>query len=174
MNSVVELISRKESITLEFKSDQGPLGDSDLIDAVVCLANAQGGHLLIGVEDDGTVTGLHTLHQTRPEQLAALIANRTVPPIQVSVDFVDINVQDAHTQVAVVVVPTSTQPAATSSGRLLIRYLDSRGKPGCRPLYPNELSSWQTDRGQLDISAQVVSGTNWDDLDPLEFERLRR
>jgi ATP-dependent DNA helicase RecG len=29
-------------------------------------------------------------------------------------------------------------------------------------------------RGQLDPSAQIVSGAVWQDLDPLEFERFRR
>jgi len=45
------------------------------------MANAQGGTLLIGVEDDDEVTGLHTKHRgSQPELLAALIANRTIPP----------------------------------------------------------------------------------------------
>jgi hypothetical protein len=33
------LIAQGESLTVEFKSDQGPLPDADLIETVVCLAN---------------------------------------------------------------------------------------------------------------------------------------
>jgi len=58
------LIAGGESLTAEFKSDQGPLSDADLIEIVVCLANSQGGTLLVGVEDDGRVTGLHPGHRT--------------------------------------------------------------------------------------------------------------
>ena len=78
-----EIIAQGESLTVEFKSDQGLLDDGDLLDAVVCMANGQGGLLLIGVENDGAITGLHSKHRTRPELLAAFISSRTVPPLTV-------------------------------------------------------------------------------------------
>jgi len=164
------LITGGESVAVEFKSDRGPLGDADLLGTVVCLANGQGGLLLVGVEDDGTVTGLHPKHQTRPGLLAAFVASRTVPPLAVDVAFVELT----EGIVAVLSVPAAHQPAATSDGKLLIRYIDSQGKPGCRPLYPHELSGWRADRGLADVSAMPVSGATWADLDPLELARLRR
>ncbi|MBK9522283.1 MAG: ATP-binding protein [Rhodocyclaceae bacterium] len=48
-----------ESLTCEFKSDRQCLSDKDLIEAVVCMANCQGGEIYLGVEDDGTVMGLY-------------------------------------------------------------------------------------------------------------------
>jgi len=164
------LIAEGESFTVEFKSDRQPLPDAELIETVVCLANAQGGILLIGVENDGTVTGLHRQHQTDPRELAAFIASRTVPPLSVRVIFVTL----PEGPVAVVEVPRAHQPVATSDGRLLVRYQDTHGQPGCRPLYPHELTAWHADRGQRDYTAQPVMGVSWDDLDPMEFERLRR
>jgi len=74
----------------------------------------------------------------------------------------------------VLVVPASRQPVSTSDGRLLVRYLDAQGQPGCRPLYAYELTGWLAERGQADPTALVVSDATWDDLDPLEFTRLRR
>jgi len=47
-----------ESLTCEFNSDRQCLSDKDLIEAVVCMANCQGGEIYLGVEEDGTVTGL--------------------------------------------------------------------------------------------------------------------
>ncbi|HHH42147.1 MAG TPA: ATPase [Chloroflexi bacterium] len=167
---VRQLIQGGESLTVEFKSDRGPLPDADLLDTVVCLANGQGGILLVGVEDDGTVTGLHPTHRTDPRQLTAFIAARTVPPLSAQVSFLDL----AESPVAVVEVPRARQPVATSDGRLLVRYQDSRGQPGCRPLYPHELTGWYADRGQRDYTAQPVPNAAWQDLNPLEFERLRR
>ncbi|MBD2549131.1 ATP-binding protein [Microcystis elabens FACHB-917] len=74
------LIPTAESLTVEFKSDhKGPLGDKDLVLAAVCLANNQGGDLYLGVEDDGTVTGLHSTRD-RNRDLAAVMASRTNPP----------------------------------------------------------------------------------------------
>ena len=53
------LIPERETMEVEFKSDLKKLSDSDLVDAVVAFANTNGGDLYLGVEDDGTVTGLH-------------------------------------------------------------------------------------------------------------------
>ena len=74
------LIPERETMEVEFKSDLKKLSDSDLVDAVVAFANTNGGDLYLGVEDDGTVTGLHEQHQDIT-QLSAFIANRTIPPI---------------------------------------------------------------------------------------------
>ena len=164
------LIAGGETPSVEFKSDQGPLPDTDLIETVVCLANGQGGTLLIGVEDDGRVTGLHPSHRTHPTALAAFVANRTVPPVTVEAEFVDL----PEGTVAVLVVSAARQPVSTSDGRLLIRYRDAHNRPGCRPLYAYELTNWLAERGQADASAMVVPDAAWDDLDPLEFARLRR
>ena len=71
-----------ESLKVEFKSDVKRLPDDELLAAVVCLANTEGGHLYIGIENDGHITGLHPLHRNSTT-LAALIANGTNPPLSV-------------------------------------------------------------------------------------------
>jgi len=169
-----ELIAQGKTLTGEFKSDRGPLSDHELINIVVCLANAEGGWLFIGVEDDGTVTGLHPGRQSHPEALAALVRNRTVPPLIVDARFEELPAGDGRQPVAIMTIPASDQPVASSGGRMSIPYLDVHGKPGCGPLYPHELGSWRADRGQMDVTAQSVAGASWDDLDPVEFARLRR
>lgn len=67
-------VPRQETLKIEFKSDLKPLPDRELIVTVVCLANTEGGILYLGVEDDGTITGLHPNHQ-RTETLAAFIGS---------------------------------------------------------------------------------------------------
>ena len=55
------LIAPGESMTVEFKGEErGNLSDNDLVEAIVCLANrpsADDAHLIVGIEDDGRVTG---------------------------------------------------------------------------------------------------------------------
>ncbi len=167
---VQNLIAKGESLTVEFKSDKDRLPDAEWMDAVVCMANLEGGKLVVGVEDDGTVTGLHSYHQTSPQAVAAFIASRTVPPLSVEVSFVNL----PGGMVAVVTIPAARQPVSTSDGKLLIRYFDTKGKPGCRPLYSHEITGWRADRGMADPSALPISEAAWDDLDALEFARLRR
>ena len=60
----------KETLSKEFKSDIKGLPDSELVEAVVALANTDGGHVYLGVEDDGTPTGAQRKHQD-PIGLAA-------------------------------------------------------------------------------------------------------
>ena len=50
------LIAQGESSGVEFKSDQ--INSRDLAKEIVALANLRGGVVLLGVEDDGTVSGL--------------------------------------------------------------------------------------------------------------------
>ena len=71
-------LSSGESMTLEFKRhrSKADLPESELIETVVCLANGRGGRLVLGVEDDGTVSGFGPLPAPHA-QLAALILNRT-------------------------------------------------------------------------------------------------
>ena len=70
------LIQQGENLELEFKSDRQPLPDRELVAAVVALANTEGGVLLLGVEDDGTITGLHPNHEDI-SGIPGLIGNRT-------------------------------------------------------------------------------------------------
>ncbi len=114
---MLESIPKHESLTVEFKSDRGRLPDADLAAAVICLANTEGGDLYVGIEADGKVTGLHPAHQN-VAGLAAMIANRTVPPLSVRVEAID----TPSGRVAKVAVPKSRQLVATSEGLVLGSY----------------------------------------------------
>ncbi len=55
--TVETYIRQGETLTAEFKGESSAyLSDRDIYEAVVCMANAQGGLILIGVEDDTRVT----------------------------------------------------------------------------------------------------------------------
>ena len=79
------MIPNSESLTVEFKSDRKRLSDADLVEALVCLANTEGGVLWFGVEDDGQPTGLHADHMALTG-LAGMVAARTSPALQVAVE----------------------------------------------------------------------------------------
>ena len=51
------ILKQGENLSTEFKSDRKSLSDKELVAAVVSLANTEGGVLLLGVGDDGSVTG---------------------------------------------------------------------------------------------------------------------
>ena len=170
------LIAGAETLDVEFKGEEArALSDGDLVEAVVCLANRPGnapGWLLVGVEDDGRVTGARPRHadRTDPLRLQALIAHRTRPSLSARVEVVRLGDQD----VVAVEVPAARAPVGTSDGKYLRRALGGDGKPACLPLHFHEMQGLQADRGLLDYSALVLPDARWEDLDPLEFERFRR
>jgi ATP-dependent DNA helicase RecG len=55
-SELLELIANQENSGVEFKSDD--LRPERLAREIVALANFQGGRILLGVEDDGTITGI--------------------------------------------------------------------------------------------------------------------
>lgn len=158
-----------ESLTVEFKSDRRKLSDTDLAEAIVCLANAEGGALWLGVEDDGTPTGLHADHR-QLGGLPGLIAARTSPAIAVQVAAVDID----GVVVARIAVPKAGTVVATAGGVYLRRRLKHDGTPECVPMLPHERDSRLGQLGLVDASAQPVAGAQLSDFDPLERERLRQ
>lgn len=158
-----------ESLTVEFKSDRKRLPDAELVEAVVCLANAEGGELWLGVEDDGTPTGLHPEHALLIG-LPGLVSARTSPALTVQVEAVDIGT----VRVARIAVPKGQTEIATAAGVYLRRRIKHDGTPECAPMLPHDRASRQAHLGRADTSAQAVAGATLADFDPLERERLRQ
>jgi len=171
------LISNGEDLNIEFKGEEKEaLNDPALVDAVVCLSNrssTESGWLLIGVEDDGRITGAKPRHhggKIDVYQIQALIANRTRPSVSCRVELVDVGEE----QVMLIEVPPSRVPTSTTDGRYHRRKVGGKGKPECVPMDFSDMLGLQSQRCSQDYSSLPVEGATWDDLDPLEFERFRR
>ena len=156
-----------EDVTHEFKSDKTRLPDGDIIDAVVAFANTDGGELYLGVENDGEITGLHQSHLDIT-QLAALIANKTVPPISVRTEILEFE----H-PVLKITVPKRTSIVASSDGKIQRRRIKMDGTPENIPMYPYEIATRLSSLSLFDYSAQPVPDSSYSDLDAVERERLR-
>ena len=162
-------IPMKETLTVEFKSDLKKYNDTDLFEDVVAFANTEGGDLFLGVEDDGTITGVHKDH-SNPVTLSAFIANNTVPPISTRCEIVE-----EKLPVLRISVPKSYGGiAATRSGKILRRRMKIDNTPENIPMYPTEMTTRLSDLRLLDYSTMIVLEGTLSDIDPLEIERLRR
>ena len=145
------MIPKKETMTVEFKSDRKGLSDRLLAEEVVAMANSEGGTIYIGVEDDGTITGAQKEHLDK-EGVRAVIANLTFPSVFVQSDIIEEN----GLPVVKLEVPVSTSIVATSSGKTLQRRLRFDGAPEMKPLYPYEFESRKSYLGQVDPSRVSV------------------
>lgn len=167
-HEIGQLIQQGESLLLEFKSDLKCLPDRELVAAVVSLANTDGGELLLGVEDNGTVTGLHASH-FNISGIPSLIANKTNPAIAARVERCDL--QEKH--IARITIPKSRQLVSTSDGLLLRRRLKLDGTPEAVPFYPHEFIQRQSSLGLVDPSAMALEEVEASRLDPLQRLRIR-
>lgn len=168
--TLADLIAQGESLDLEFKREAN---DSELAKAVACLANGQGGILLVGVDDDGVVRGAKPRHRTHtdPDRVAAVIQNHTEPglPVAVRVEQVD------GLDVILIDVPRADPgPVATKDGFFTKRVLNAAGHPECVPMTPHEVVSIGMVTRGMDYAASPARGATVGDLDPAEFDRFRR
>lgn len=166
--NIMRTIPKKETLTIEFKSDLKMLKDKDLIETIVAMTNTKGGYLYLGVEDDGTVSGIHPKHKDEIG-VVALIANKTVPSILVRAELLDVD----DKVILSIEVPMSRTIVSTSDGKLLRRRLKVDKTPENIPMYPYEISVRLSELGALDYSAQILKEATLDDLDFVERIRLR-
>jgi len=158
----------KETLEIEFKSDVKCYSDRELIEEIVGMTNTVGGTLYLGVEDDGSITGVHKKHKDAIG-VTALIANNTVPPIAVRAEIIT-----EEKDILKIEIPRSRAIVSTSSGKILRRRLKMDGTPEVVPMYSYEIPSRLSELGLLDFSAQPLPGATMKDLDPNQRVRLRK
>lgn len=165
---ITTLLSTGETLAVEFKSDVKGLPDRELVSTVVAMANTEGGHILLGVEDDGTVTGVQPIHQDTAG-LAALIANRTSPSVAVRAELLAYE----NKKILRIEVPKSRGIVSTTEGQVLRRRTMATGKPESVPFYPHEFIQRQSAMGLADPSALPMEQILVSQLDALQRLRIR-
>jgi ATP-dependent DNA helicase RecG len=154
------LIAQGEGQRLDFK--RGVPSVKALALMVVCLANGQGGKLLLGVEDDGRIVGCQSYNV--PDLLSG-IYRATDPPITVDVDEID----TPHGTVLVVNVPRTAFIHGATSG-----VFQRRVGRECLPMSATDVLAFQSERAGLDYSALPLGDTRYpDDVDSRALEILR-
>lgn len=116
MNSsmLTELIAQGENTSLEFKSNE--VRPEALAREMVAMSNTFGGTILIGVEDDGSITGIQPPHNE--EWISNIARNNIVPAISPVIEFIEHHDRN----IAVVQIPKGAhKPYQTIDGKYWIR-----------------------------------------------------
>lgn len=159
----------KESLVIEFKSDRKCYPLAKLYEDLVGMANTDGGWLFLGMEDNGTPTGVNVQHRDC-HYMEAVIQENTVPSLYVRTRIERWDECD----VLAIEVPISRQLMMTAEGKYLRRRLKRDGTPETVALKPYEILQRLSYIQALDPSAQVIEDVPADTvLSPLERERLR-
>lgn len=152
--------------TLERKS--GRIHPRDLANTLIAFANADGGRLLIGVEDDGCISGVDPAVQR--EQIDALLraAYEYCTP-SIPIDYKLYPFQGTH--VLVIDTPPSPRVHNHTNGRVFLRVLDRD-----QPLNADETMRVAFGKGQASYETQPVRGATLEAVDHnlvREYARLR-
>lgn len=124
--------------SLKFIKSKNPDWD-ELAKDCVCFANAHGGIIVIGIEDnDDTPNADQKIGDTLPGVFQQQIANRTV---NVGVNCVIAVHQNGGQYLEITIHPSTESVASTTNGKYYIRVNDE-----CKPVLPDELNRLFTDK----------------------------
>lgn len=131
------------------------------VDELVAFANAKGGTVYMGVEDNGEVTGCSGYDV---QKIMESIYDRTRPALFADIEVIPYNGKD----VLAITVERDGTTYATSDGRCLKRL----GK-NSKPYYPDEMSNKYTTIQSPDFSGQILADSTVEDINALEIYNLK-
>lgn len=159
MMTIPELIRNGENSLVEFKNEQAH--PDSLAKAVVAFANMQGGTLLIGVEDDGRVSGVSS--KDVEKRLITICRNNITPPIISIIRSVQI---EGKTVYQVMIEKGVHKPyKVKTSNKFYIR----AGSVSVEPTNEELIRLFQNGQ-QLHFEVGSVPGTSVADVDLLRFK----
>lgn len=158
-----------ENETLEFKRWEPNIKQLHklLREEAVCLANARGGTLVLGVRDR-VKTRKQSIEGVGPFEIPSLrraIYDGTDPHILSDIE----ELVEPEATLLLVHIPKGLPPHTTSDGVCKIRIGSS-----CAPLTGRMLAQLLASGGQRDFSAEPLPGASLEDLDSNDTESLRR
>ena len=154
---LLELIANGENSGLEFKRDD--IDNRALAKELVAFANLMGGHVLLGVEDDGSISGI-----TRPkleEWVMTTCRDKIRPEI---IPFFEV-VRDVEPGKDVAVVTVERGWSVHSVWHSAHRTYTIRVGTQSREASPEELERLFQQRGAFRLEIRPVSGSSLLDLD---------
>jgi ATP-dependent DNA helicase RecG len=156
-----------ECMSWDLKPEARDRLNREIRERVICLANALGGVIILGVSDRKRTRreAIHGVGSLDPNAIRKMIYDGTAPHILVDIE----ELNEPEGRLLALRVPRGLPPHTTSEGTGKIRV----GKE-CRPLLGPELARLMVQGGQIDLSAQSVPGAAPSDLDPDQIRILRR
>ena len=154
-----ELIAQGENSGVEFKSDH--INNRELAKEIVALANLRGGCVLLGVEDDGSVSGLSRPYRKVEEWVVSACRDKIRP--ELIPHFAVVRDEKIGRQVGVVQIEPGWTVHHVWHNNHRTYYI--RVGSTSREASPEELTRLFQQRGTFRLELRPVSGTSISDLD---------
>lgn len=162
---IEDMILKGESLCVEFKSWIKIKDKKELIKILtkeaVGLANTKGGTILVGIEDNGEITGCENYNT---QNIIEGIYDRTTPNLFNEIEEVSIEGKT----ILVIKVEKANKIYATSAGETYKRL----GK-NTKPMFPEDIPIFQATKVNNDFSSIILENTNEEDIDYLEVYKIK-
>ena len=155
---LMEIIRNGESSGVEFKRDD--VHPQSLAKEIASLANLEGGYILLGVEDDGTVTGL--IRSDIEEWVMNICSDNIQPPI---IPYFEIVLWEGDKKIGVIIIPDDSpdKPYKARQGSRWVTFVRI-GSTSREATREQEQRLYQAS-GVLRHDIKPVSGSALKDLD---------
>lgn len=135
----------------------------DILKHLVAFSNAEGGQLIIGIEDDGQITGFNYKGAHKIDEYRNIcITELKETPLNVRFDIYDVkNVNDQDDQIIIISVEVSIDRVIKSyDGKVYLRQNDKS-----KELNYEQILQLQYDRGQRSFEDEIVEIADLSDID---------
>ena len=105
-SEVLEILKEGEGITVEFKKSTTSI-TKDVYDTVCSFSNREGGHIFLGVANDGSILGIapYAINQVKSEFVTTINnPNKIFPPLYLKPEVIEVDKE----QVIHIYVPVGT------------------------------------------------------------------
>jgi len=159
---LLELINKGESSFVEFKADTPDIKAETIAEYVVCFANSKGGTILLGVEDDGTISGLKGRFSEYGAWISDAVQGWVHPNI--IVDYEEVPLEE-NLRVAMIAVPMGVaKPYSKRKGKDAKERYYIRDVTRCREADKEELRRLFQSSGVIHFEVTPVPRSKPDDL----------
>lgn len=145
--NIKEVITKGEKVDIEFKSWKKIKDKKELMKIItreaVGLTNTKGGLILIGVEDNGEITGWDNYDT---QNILESIHERTIPKL--FTDIEEINIENKI--ILIITVHKADNIYATSAGEIFKRL-----EKNTKPMFPEEFPIMQSGKVNNDFSNHI-------------------
>lgn len=151
---ILEIIEKGENIAIEFKEED--VKKESIANEITAFSNTSGGLIILGVNDDKKITGIH--RKFNIEEWAMNISRNNVVPA-VDISFSEYHIEDK--KIAVIEIPKGTdRPYQTIKGKFLVRVGSTN-----RQATQNELMRLFQQVGFFHFDLNPVENTSFKDID---------
>lgn len=145
-----------------FDRKSARLNQKELARHISAFANANGGVVALGIEDNGDVTGIELVPNSENEFRQAASVYLHYPP-DYEIELIEYAISDLEKRTIMIfhVQPSINSVIKTKAGEIFLRIGDQSKK-----LIPDEVIRLEYARGVRSFEEQIAEDATWDDLDP--------